>query len=96
MPRPKRSARSRNTQTQKRPRSRTLTAVHDAILADLCYPVEIVGKRIRTKEDGSKTLKVILDEKEREGVDYRVDTYAEVYRRLTGRNVIFEFPQSSY
>ncbi|KAI3577376.1 ribosomal protein S7e-domain-containing protein [Fusarium oxysporum f. sp. albedinis] len=94
LPRPKRSARSRNTQKQKRPRSRTLTAVHDAILEDLTYPVEIVGKRVRTKEDGSKLLKVILDEKERGGVDYRLDTYSEVYRRLTGRNVNFEFPQS--
>jgi small subunit ribosomal protein S7e len=95
LPRPKRSTRSRNTQKQKRPRSRTLTAVHDAILTDLCYPVEIVGKRLRTKEDGAKLLKVILDEKERGGVDYRLDTYSEVYRRLTGRNVTFEFPQSA-
>jgi small subunit ribosomal protein S7e len=95
LPRPKRSSRSRNTLKQKRPRSRTLTAVHDAILTDLVYPVEIVGKRLRTKEDGSKTLKVILDEKERGGVDYRLDTYSEVYRRLTGRSVVFEFPQTS-
>lgn len=95
MPRPKRSTRSRNTQTQKRPRSRTLTAVHDAILTDLVFPVEIVGKRLRTKEDGAKTLKVILDEKERGGVDYRLDTYTEVYRKLTGRGVTFEFPQNS-
>lgn len=93
LPRPKRSNRSRTSQTQKRPRSRTLTAVHDAILTDLVYPVEIVGKRIRTKEDGSKLLKVVLDEKERGGVDYRLDTYSEVYRRLTGRFVGFEFPQ---
>ena len=93
LPRPKRSNRSRTTQTQKRPRSRTLTAVHDAILGDLVFPVEIVGKRLRTKEDGSKVLKVILDEKERGGVDYRLDTYSEVYRRLTGRGVNFEFPQ---
>ncbi|CAK7217989.1 ribosomal protein S7A [Sporothrix curviconia] len=95
LPRPKRSSRARNNQTQKRPRSRTLTAVHDAILTDLVFPVEIVGKRLRTKEDGSKTLKVILDEKERGGVDYRLDSYSEVYRRLTGRNVVFEFPQNS-
>ena len=94
LPRPKRSNRSRTTQTQKRPRSRTLTAVHDAVLADLVFPVEIVGKRVRTREDGSKILKVILDEKERGGVDYRLDTYSEVYRRLTGRTVTFEFPQS--
>ncbi|KAI9816473.1 MAG: 40S ribosomal protein [Pycnora praestabilis] len=93
LPRPKRSNRSRTSQTQKRPRSRTLTAVHDAILGDLVYPVEIVGKRTRTREDGSKVLKVVLDEKERGGVDYRLDTYTEVYRRLTGRGVGFEFPQ---
>lgn len=94
LPRPKRSQRSRTAQTQKRPRSRTLTAVHDAILADVVYPVEIVGKRLRTKEDGSKVLKVVLDEKERGGVDYRLDTYAEVYRKLTGRSCGFEFPIS--
>jgi len=94
LPRPKRSNRSRSSQTQKRPRSRTLTAVHDAILADVVYPVEIVGKRLRTKEDGSKVLKVVLDEKERGGVDYRLDTYAEVYRKLTGRSCGFEFPVS--
>ena len=93
LPRPKRSNRSRTTQTQKRPISRTLTAVHDAILADLVYPVEIVGKRIRTKEDNTKVLKVFLDEKERGGVDYRLDTYSEVYKRLTGKGVNFEFPQ---
>ena len=40
-------------------------------------------------------LKVVLDEKERGGVDYRLDTYAEVYRRLTGRGVGFEFPVGS-
>ena len=54
--------------------------------------MEIVGKRTRTREDGSKILKVVLDEKERGGVDYRLDTYSEVYRRLTGRGVGFEFP----
>lgn len=66
--------------------------MHDAILGDVVYPVEIVGKRVRTREDGSTLLKVVLDEKERGGVDYRLDTYAEVYRKLTGKGVIFEFP----
>ena len=56
------------------------------------YPVEIVGKRIRTREDGSKVTKVVLDEKERGGVDHRLDVYSEVYRKLTGRSVSFEFP----
>jgi len=38
--------------------SRTLTAVHDAILEDLVFPSEIVGKRIRVKLDGSRLIKV--------------------------------------
>ena len=32
---------SRSMSKQKRPRSRTLTAVHDSILEDLCYPAEV-------------------------------------------------------
>ncbi len=27
-------------------------------------------------------------------MDYRLDTYSEVYKRLTGKGVNFEFPQS--
>jgi len=43
---------------QPRPMSRTLTAVHSAILEDLVYPTEIIGKRIRVKVDGSRLTKV--------------------------------------
>ena len=35
-----------------------MVQVHEAILGDLVYPTEIVGKRVRYKLDGSKTLKV--------------------------------------
>ncbi len=46
---------------QKRPYSRTLTAVHDRILEDLVYPTDIIGKRLRVAVDGSNLLKVCVD-----------------------------------
>ena len=44
--------------TQKRPRSRTLTAVYDALLDDLIAPSVILGKRIRCRADGTRFYKV--------------------------------------
>lgn len=97
---------------QKRPRSRTLTSVHDKILEDLVQPGEIVGKRTRVAVDGSKLLKVyvcrpiihentltivtsFLDPKDATSLEYKLDSFSSVYRKLTGKDVVFEFPVSS-
>lgn len=74
-----------------RPRSRTLTAVHEAWLEDMCYPTEIVGKRIRVKTDGSRLMKVILDHKDQTTIEGKTEVMASVYRKLTGKDVAFEF-----
>ncbi|RZB46511.1 40S ribosomal protein S7, partial [Glycine soja] len=71
-----------------RPRTRTLTAVHDAMLEDVVYPAEIVGKRARYRIDGSKIMK------ERNNTEYKLETFSGVYRKLTGKDVVFEYPIS--
>lgn len=83
-------ARSQKT-TGLRPRSRTLTAVQDAILEDIVYPTEITGKRTRCKVDGRRILKVYLDGRDQANVEGRTDTYAAVYAKLTNKQVAFHF-----
>jgi len=77
---------------QIRPRSRTLTAVHNAMLDDLVYPTQIVGKRLRVRLDGSKLLKVLLDPKDIKEVDYKLKAFNAVYKKLTNKNCEFLFP----
>ncbi|XKL60203.1 hypothetical protein PGB90_001219 [Kerria lacca] len=90
---PKPTRKTRMKTKQKRPRSRTLTSVYDAILEDLVFPAEIVGKRIRVKLDGKQTIKVHLDKTQQTNIEHKIETFASVYRKLTGREVTFEFPE---
>ncbi|CAF3979199.1 unnamed protein product, partial [Rotaria sp. Silwood1] len=90
---PKPTRKSKTQSKQKRPRNRTLTAVHDAILHDLVYPAEITGKRIRIKLDGSRLFKIHLDKNQQTLVENKVPAFQSIYKKLTGKDVHFEFPE---
>ncbi|CAO2612426.1 40S ribosomal protein S7 [Lemmus lemmus] len=83
LPKPTRKSRTKNK--QKLPRSRTPTAVHDAS--------EIVGKRIRVKLDGSRLIKVHLDKAQQNNEEHKIETFSGVYKKLTGKDVNFEFSE---
>lgn len=80
---------------QNRPRSRTLSAVHEAVLDDICYPTQIVGKRTRISTDGRRVLKVYLDPKDVAMCEEKRDTFAAVYKKFCNKTVQFLFPQQN-
>eukprot|EP00695_Tsukubamonas_globosa_P003989 TRINITY_DN95_c0_g1_i3.p2 TRINITY_DN95_c0_g1~~TRINITY_DN95_c0_g1_i3.p2 ORF type:complete len:193 (+),score=116.18 TRINITY_DN95_c0_g1_i3:65-643(+) len=73
------------------PRKNTMTYVHEAILEDLVYPTDVVGRRQRIRLDGTRHHKIYLDSRDQSNVEAKLDTFAAVYRRLTGKTASFEF-----
>ena len=65
-----------------RPRSRTLKAVQEALLDDLVFPADIVGKRTRVKANGAHVLKVILSQKEKTTLADKLDSLTAVYTKV--------------
>ena len=61
------------------------------MLDDMCYPAEITGKRLRVRTDGGRVLKVQLSQKDQHAVADRTDVLRAVYKKLTNKDVSFEF-----
>jgi len=77
--------------TQKRPYSRTLTAVYSAILDELLMPGVIIAQRTRVKLDGSSFTKVTVEKNEQHFLEERVAAVQNAYRKLTTRDVQIDF-----
>merc|ERR1712176_232925 len=86
---PVRGAQRKNKQM--RPVSRTLTAVHAAVLADLVSPTALVDQRLRVKTDGSKVLRIHLDHKDKNNLEYKLESFSAVYKQITGKDTQFDF-----
>ena len=76
---------------ESRPRSRTLTHVHSALLNDIVHPTRIVGKRIRVALNGTRTFKILLDPLDKDLVESKLKAWAHVYQKLTTKKTVFEF-----
>ena len=76
-----------------RPRNRTLTAVHEAILDDLIQPSVIIGKRVRVKLDGSKVYKVVLDQNEKTELGDKLNAISVLYKQLCQKDCVFDFEE---
>jgi small subunit ribosomal protein S7e len=77
--------------SQKRPRSRTLKAVHAAILNDVVVPSSIVGRRNRISTVTGVTQKVYLDPLDKTLVEEKLDAISHAYAKLTTHKIHLSF-----
>ncbi len=75
----------------KRPRSRTLKAVHQAILNDVVVPSSIVGRRQRVSQQTGVTETVFLDPLDKAIVDEKLEAMANAYAKLTTHKISLTF-----
>lgn len=77
----------KKNRTQKRPFSRTLTSVQEAILNELLLPATIISDRTRVRLDGSSVRKVVLDKSEQHFLEERTEAIRSAYKKLTTRDI---------
>ncbi len=85
------STRAVHHASQKRPRSRTLKAVHASTLEDVVTPSHINGRTTRVSTEGKRHESVFLDPLDKDRMAPRLEAMANAYKKLTTHTVHFEF-----
>lgn len=85
------STRAKHHASQQRPRSRTLKAVHAAVLEDITAPSHINGRQIRCCMDGQKLETIFLDPMDKDIISSRLESMRHCYQALTTHKVHFGF-----
>merc|ERR1719342_1464045 len=76
-----------------RPHSRTMAAVHEALLDQLIHPVELMSKQRIFSPNGDCKTKICLNKVDKLVMDMseRLPVIQALYQKLTGNNAIFCF-----
>jgi len=77
--------------SQMRPRSRTLKAVHAAILDDIVTPAGITGRSTRITVNEGRRERVFVDPLDKEAVDAKLEAFSHAYAKLTTHKIHFEY-----
>ena len=51
----------------------------------------MIGKRIRVKIDGTRLMKILLDEKEKDKTEDKVELWSQIYHKLTAKKINFTY-----
>lgn len=85
------SKREKTHATQKRPRTRTLKAVHQAFLNDIVTPSTVAGRQTRVSLTEGTTERVFLDPMDKDAVGDKIEAMAHAYKRLTTHKIHIDF-----
>ncbi|EKX37172.1 small subunit ribosomal protein S7e_2, cytoplasmic type [Guillardia theta CCMP2712] len=79
-------------QKQKRPRSRTVQAVHEGYLEDLVWPHRVSAKyEIHDVGIEKPTHHFMLEINSKPDTESKLEVYKQVYSHLTGKTCVFEY-----
>lgn len=85
------SKRAKHHPSQMRPRSRTLKAVHAAVLNDIVTPSTIAARRSRAMIDGKLNERVYLDPLDQTLMEEKLEAISHAYQKLSTHKVHFAF-----